>query len=158
MDIDTSIEQVAGILLRADLSFDTSADGDSYRLLFEGGEAVFVNFGDWIDDAVLITVSSPALQEIEPDGIGAAIALNRVNELNKTTRLVKFMFVDDTLVVVYDLLGDTLKAAELVNAIKAVAHAARQVAEDLQDEVGGQRYEEWVEDPEFEFEDVDFDD
>ena len=157
MDIASSTEQVAGILYREDFTFDTSPDGDSYRLLFDGGEAVFINFGEWGPDGVLITVSSPALQDIESDSIGAAIALSRVNELNRTHRLLKYMFVDDTLVVVYDLLGDALQAVELVSAVRTVAAGAREVAEELQDEVGGARYQEWAEQEEFEFEDADLD-
>jgi hypothetical protein len=157
MDIAASTEQVAGILHRADFTFETHHDGDSYRLLFEGGDAVFVNFGPW-GDGVLITVSSPALQDIEADSVGAAIALSRVNELNRTHRLLKYMFVDDSLVVVYDLLGDTLQAGELINAIRTVAAGARELVEELQHEVGGASYEDWAEQVEYEYEDVDYDD
>ena len=140
MDIDASIEQVAGILHRAELKFDTRPDGKAYRLLFVGGEAVFIDFDRWGDDSVLITVSSPALDDIEADSIGAAIALNRLNELNGSHRFVKYLLADGTLMVATDLLGDTLQAGELLNVVFGVAGAAREVVEQLQPEVGGLRH------------------
>lgn len=140
VDIDASIEQVAGILHRGDLKFETRPDGKAYRLLFVGGEAVFVDFGRWHDDSVMISVTSRALQEIAADSIGAAVVLNRLNELNNDNRFLKFVFVDEMLVVAHDLLGDTLQAGELLHAVYGVANAARRVAEDLQPEVGGKRH------------------
>jgi hypothetical protein len=162
MDIDASIEQVAGILHRADLQFETRPDGKAYRLLFVDGDAVFVDFKRWGDDSVAITVSSPALQELEEESIGAAIVLNRLNGLNDARRFIKYVYVDESLVVASDLLGDTLQAGELLNAIYGVANAAREVAEELQPEVGGKRHFEMAEcvadaDIEFDFDDADDD-
>ena len=140
MDIDASIEQVAGILHRAELKFETRPDGKAYRLLFVGGDAVFIDFNRRAEDSVMITVSSPALQEIEADGIGAAIVLNRLNELNNSHRFLKYVYADETLVVAHDLLGDSLQAGELLHAVFGVAGAARELVEELQPEVGGLRH------------------
>jgi len=146
MDVQTSIEQVAGILFREELSFQTHPEGDGYRLLF-GSAAVFIAFADW-QDGVAITVTSPVLQDIDPEGPGAALALNRLNELNRSHRFVKFVFDDGTLLAVCDLLGDSLQARELLNAVYVVAAAADSLDDPLLDDIGGKRYEDILEETE----------
>ena len=143
MDIDASIEQVAGILVREDLKFQMAADGGGYRLLF-GSTAVFVNFMPW-REGVSITVSAPILQDIDPAAPGAAVALNRLNELNMNHRFIKFVFDDGALMAIYDLLGDRLQAAELLNAVYVVAAAADHLDDALIDEIGGKRFEDVLE-------------
>ena len=143
MDIDASIEQVAGILVREELKFQTAPDGAGYRLLF-GSTAVFINFMTW-RDGVSITVSAPILQDIDPGAPGAAIALNRLNELNMNHRFIKFVFDEGALMAIYDLLGDRLQAAELLNAVYVVAAAADHLDDELIDEIGGKRFEDVME-------------
>lgn len=143
MDIDASIEQVAGILVREDLKFQMSADGGGYRLLF-GSTAVFVSFMPW-REGVSITVSAPVLQDIDPAAPGAAVALNRLNELNMNHRFIKFVFDDGALMAIYDLLGDRLQATELLNAVYVVAAAADHLDDELIDEIGGKRFEDVLE-------------
>lgn len=140
MDIDTSIEQAAGIMLREELHFATSRDGRSYRLLF-GSAAVFVNFDRWLEESVAIIVSSPIVQGIDPESPGGAQAFNLVNHLNATHYFVKFTFQHGILSARYDLLGDNLQAAELRNAIYAVASAANRLDDDLAEQLGGKAYE-----------------
>jgi hypothetical protein len=140
MDVEASIEQVAGILVREDFNFGTAQDGRSYRLLF-GSAAVFIHFESWHTDSVVITVSSPILQDIEPESPGAARAYTLLNELNRSRYFIRFTFDDGTLAADYDLLGDTLQAAELVNAIYAVAAAADHLDDALIEEIGGKKYE-----------------
>ena len=140
MDIDSSIEQVAGILVREDLKFQMAPDGEGYRLLF-GSAAVFISFMPW-RDGVSITVSSPVLQDIDATDPGAAAALNRLNELNLNHRFLKFVFDDGALMAIYDLLGDRLQAAELLNAVYVVAAAADHLDDELIDEIGGKRFED----------------
>jgi hypothetical protein len=143
MDLDASIEQVAGILVREELKFQTAPDGAGYRLLF-GSTGVFINFMPW-RDGVSITVSAPVLQDIDPSAPGAAVALNRLNELNMNHRFIKFVYDDGALMAIYDLLGDRLQATELLNAVYVVAAAADHLDDELIDEIGGKRFEDVLE-------------
>ncbi len=144
MDVDASIEQVTGILVREGLRYQMSADGRTYRLLF-GSAAVFIDFDDWQDDSVVITVHSPVLQDIDPESAGAAQALNLLNELNRSFFFVKFTFRDGILVARYDLLGTTLQAVELVNALYEIAGAADRLDDELAGLLGGKAYERKLE-------------
>ena len=149
MDIDASIEQVAGILVREGFKFGTAGDKRSYRLLF-GSTAVFIHFHTWQDDSVVITVSSPILLDIDPESPGAAQALNLLEELNRQHYFARFTFTGTTLEVDYDLLGDHLQAAELANAIHVIAGAADHLDDHLLAALGGKKYEtklaEWASD------------
>lgn len=140
MDVNQSIEQVAGILHRADLNFETRADGRAYRLPFHGGNAVFVEFEPYGGDGVRVSLTSPVLDDIEPGSPGEAIALNAVNRLNRRHRFVKFLYTDGTLLAAHDLLGEDLRGPGLVNAVHAMAAAADDVAGELEDETGGLRW------------------
>ena len=147
MDVDASIEQVTGILVREGLRYQTTEDGRTYRLLF-GSAAVFIDFDTWQDSSVVITVHSPVLQDIDSESAGAAQALNLLNELNRGFFFVKFTFRDGILVARYDLLGDTLQAGELVNALYEIAGAADRLDDELSEMLGGKPYEaklsEWA--------------
>ena len=140
MDVEASIEQVTGILVREGLRYSTTEDGRTYRLLF-GSAAVFIDFDTWQDDGVVITVHSPVLQDIHPESAGAAQALNLLNELNRSFFFVKFTFRDGILIARYDLLGDTLQAVELVNALYEIAGAADRLDDELAETLGGKPYE-----------------
>lgn len=146
MDVNASIEQVAGILLRQEFNFDAAADGRSYRLLF-GTAGVFVHVYTWQETSVLIKVHSPVVQDIDPESPGGAEALNLLNVLNQAHVFVKFRLYNGTLIAEYDLLGDTLQAGELRNALLTVAAAADGLDDDLADRLGGKRFdtklEEW---------------
>src|SRR3954471_17422177 len=89
VDVDASIEQVTGILVREGLRYSMSADGRTHRLLF-GSAAVFVDLDAWQDDSVVTPVHSPGLQDSAPESSGAAAALNLLNELNRSFFFVKF--------------------------------------------------------------------
>lgn len=147
MDIEASIEQVAGILVREDFKFDTANDRRSYRLMF-GSVAVFIHFHTWQDDGVVITVSCPILLDVDPESAGAAEALNMLDELNRGQFFARFTFGGTTLEVDYDLLGDHLQAAELSNAIYVIAAAADALDDALLERLGGKKYEtkleEWA--------------
>jgi len=147
VDVEASIEQVAGILVREGLRYQISGDRRTYRLLF-GSAAVFIDFDQWQDDGVVITVHSPVLQDIHAESPGAAQALNLLNELNRSFFFVKFTFRDGILIARYDLLGDSLQAGELVNALYEIAGAADRLDDELADALGGKPYEtkleEWA--------------
>ncbi len=145
MDVQTSIEQVAGIFAREHLHFDTHQDGESYRLWF-GRDAVFVHFRGR-GGRVHIAITSPALQDLDREDAGYAVLLNRLNELNCNQAFVRWMVIDDTLVAAHDLLGEGLRAEPLVNAIHAVASAARDAADELEPVTGGLRYDELADPP-----------
>jgi hypothetical protein len=140
MDVDASIEQVTGILVREGLRYQMSEDGRTYRLLF-GSAAVFIDWDDWQDDGVVITVHSPVLQDIDPESAGAAQALNLLNDLNRSFFFVKFTFRDGILIARYDLLGNTLQAGELLNALYEIAGAADRLDDELASSIGGKPYE-----------------
>lgn len=146
MDVEASIEQVAGILVREDLRFEVSEDRRTYRLLF-GSAAVFIAFQRWLDESVVITVYSPILQDIDEESPGAAQALNMLNALNAKHFFSKFTFQHGVLLAEYDLLGDNLQASELKNALFAIASAADELDDALLGQLGGKRYdtalEEW---------------
>jgi hypothetical protein len=147
IDVETSIEQVAEILTREGLKFQAAQDGRSYRLMF-GSAAVFIDFQSWQDDSVVITLHSPMLQDIDPESVGAAQALNILNDLNRKFFFVKFIYGEGTLFAEYDLLGETLQPGELVNALFEVAGAADNLDEQLAELLGGKVYgaklEEWA--------------
>jgi len=146
MDVNASIEQIAGILIREDFQFDASADKRSYRLLF-GTAGVFVHAYRWNETSVMIKVHSPVVQGIDPESPGGAEALNLLNVLNQTHVFVKFRLLNGTLIAEYDLLGDTLQAGEMRNAVLTVAAAADHLDDDLASRLGGKRFdtvlEEW---------------
>lgn len=150
MDLDASIEQVAGILVREGFKFDTAEDKRSYRLLF-GSAAVFIHFRQWQEASVVITVSSPILLDIDAESPGAAAALNTLNDLNREHFFARFTFTGDILQADYDLLGDHLQARELSNAIYVIAAAADHLDDELLDSLGGKQYEtkleEWASEP-----------
>ncbi len=146
MDRDQSIEQVAGILVREGLGFETRDDGLGYRLVFDSA-AVFIGFSPWKDGTV-ITLSSPILQDIDPDGPGGAAALNILNDLNKNSFFTKFTFEDGTFIVEYDLLADRLQADELMNALSVVATSAEVLDDELVDQLGGKPFREILEERE----------
>ena len=106
---------------------------------------MFIDFDTWQDDSVVITVHSPVLQEIHPESAGAAQALNLLNELNRSFFFVKFTFRDGILIARYDLLGETLQAGELVNALYEIAGAADRLDDELAGLLGGIPYERKLE-------------
>lgn len=138
MDLEASIEQVAGILVREGLAFETRDDGRGYRLMFDSA-AVFIGFSPWRDGTV-ITLSSPILQDIDPGSPGAAAALNRINRLNNNSFFTKFVFDDGALIVEYDILADRLQSGELMNALSVVATSAEVLDDELVDEIGGKPF------------------
>ena len=140
MDVDASIEQVTGILVREGLRFHMSADGRTHRLLF-GSAAVFIDFNEWQDDSVVITVHSPVLQDIDSASAGAAQALNMLNDLNRSFFFVKFTYREGILIARYDLLGETLQSGEMVNALYEIAGAADRLDDELAEVLGGKPYE-----------------
>jgi hypothetical protein len=136
------IEQVAGILHRNGVEFDTRADGTQYRILLDSS-ATFVSFSDYRGRTV-VSLYSPILQEIDDDG-GRENILEALNDLNAASRFGRFVYYPELHVIAleYDLLGDDLQEAELMNAIGIVSETANAQDEELKLVLGtGMSYQE----------------
>lgn len=138
MNLQASIEQVAGILVREGLAFQTLPGGDSYRVEL-GEDAVFINFHPWQGD-VCISLLSFALQDIDADEAPGAITHAELGDLNDRHHFVKWTFLDGALMAEHDLLGTDLQACELLNAIYALAGATAETVHDLGEQTGGLRW------------------
>ncbi|HEU0194669.1 MAG TPA: YbjN domain-containing protein [Gaiellales bacterium] len=136
------IEQVAGILHRNDVEFDTRADGNEYRILLDSS-ATFVSFSRF-GDGTMISFYSPVLQEIEEDGrVGEIYEL--MNELNAASRFGRFVYYPELRVIAleYDLLGDELQEVELMHALTLISKVANSQDEELKIRLGtGLRFQE----------------
>jgi hypothetical protein len=142
-DVQRVIEQVAGVLFRNGVEFDTRADGNEYRILHDS-TATFVSFSEF-GEHVLVSVHSPVLQEIEETEGTRRELLEVVNELNAGSRFGRFVYYPELRVIAleYDLLGDDLQASELMNAVMLVSEIANARDEELKLRLGtGVRYGE----------------
>ena len=140
MDVDASIEQVTGILVREGLRYHMSVDGRTHRLLF-GSAAVFIDFNEWQDDSVVITVHSPMLQDIDPGQRGRGAGAEHAQRPQPVVLLRQVHLPRGILIARYDLLGETLQAGELVNALYEIAGAADRLDDELAEVLGGKPYE-----------------
>jgi hypothetical protein len=136
------IEQVAGILHRNGVEFDTRADGTQYRILLDSS-ATFVSFSDH-GGRTVVSLYSPILQEVDDAG-GRENILEALNDLNAASRFGRFVYYPELRVIAleYDLLGDDLQEAELMNAIGLVSETANAQDEELKLVLGtGMSYQE----------------
>ena len=137
------IEQVAGILHRNGVEFDTRADGTQYRILLDSS-ATFVSFSDYGGR----TRRQPVLAD--PAGgrrrrWPSRTILEALNDLNAASRFGRFVYYPELRVIAleYDLLGDDLQEAELMNAIGLVSETANAQDEELKLVLGtGMSYQE----------------
>src|SRR5690348_17110059 len=97
------IEQVAGILHRNGIEFDTRADGNEYRILRDSS-ATFVSFHRF-GGRTMISLYSPVLQEVE-EGDRVADIWQAMNDLNASSRFGRFVYYPELRVIAleYDLL------------------------------------------------------
>jgi hypothetical protein len=136
------IEQVAGILHRNGVEFDTRADGTQYRILLDSS-ATFVSFSDFGGHRV-VSLYSPILQEVDEAG-GVGPILEALNDLNAASRFGRFVYYPELRVIAleYDLLGDDLQEGELMNAVGLVSETANTQDEELKLVLGtGMSYQE----------------
>ncbi len=136
------IEQVAGILHRNGVEFDTRADGTQYRILLDSS-ATFVSFSDFGGRSV-VSLYSPILQEVDEAG-GVGPILEALNDLNAASRFGRFVYYPELRVIAleYDLLGDDLQEGELMNAVGFVSETANAQDEELKLVLGtGMSYQE----------------
>jgi hypothetical protein len=136
------IEQVAGILHRNSVEFDTRADGNEYRILRDSS-ATFLSFHR-IGDSTLVSLYSPVLQEVE-EGDRIAEICQAMNDLNASSRFGRFVYYPELRVIAleYDLLGDDLQEAELMYAVDRISNVANAQDEELKVRLGtGLRFQE----------------
>ena len=136
------IEQVAGILHRNGVEFDTRADGTQYRILLDSS-ATFVSFSDY-GGRTVVSLYSPILQEVDDAG-GRENILEALNDLNAASRFGRFVYYPELRVIAleYDLLGDDLQEDELMNAVGLVSETANAQDEELKLVLGtGMSYQE----------------
>jgi hypothetical protein len=136
------IEQVAGILHRNGVEFDTRADGTQYRILLDSS-ATFVSFSDF-GGRTVVSLYSPILQEVDEAG-GVGPILEALNDLNAASRFGRFVYYPELRVIAleYDLLGDDLQEGELMNAVGLVSETANAQDEELKLVLGtGMSYQE----------------
>lgn len=136
------IEQVAGILHRNGVEFDTRADGNEYRILRDSS-ATFVSFHEF-GGRTMISLYSPVLQEVD-EGDRAAEIWQAMNDLNASSRFGRFVYYPELRVIAleYDLLGDELQEVELMYAVNLVADVANSQDEELKLRLGtGLRFHE----------------
>ena len=136
------IEQVAGVLVRNGVEFDTRADGNEYRIVVDSS-ATFISFSEFVGNT-MISIHSPLLQEIEEPQNRAEL-LEVVNDLNAQSRFGRFVYYPELRVIAleYDLLGDDLQESELMNAVMLISEVANARDEELKVRLGtGRRYQE----------------
>lgn len=142
------IDQVAGILTRADVPFQMSADGDEYRVL-RGSTAVFIRVADW-GEGTVVHFWAPVAGGIDlkdADNFGGLHIV--ANDLNREQYFLKWVVSSDdendgSISIEYDLLGDELDAHELLNALGEVSGAADHFDDEIIDQFGGKRFEDYV--------------
>jgi hypothetical protein len=136
------IEQVAGILHRNGVEFDTRADGNEYRIVRDTS-ATFISFSR-LGSGTMISFYSPVLQEIEEDDRLAEL-YELMNELNAASRFGRFVYYPELRVIAleYDLLADDLQEAELMHALTLISDVANAQDEELKIRLGtGLRFQE----------------
>ena len=91
-----------------------------------------------------MSLYSPILQEVD-DADGRENILEALNDLNAASRFGRFVYYPELRVIAleYDLLGDDLQEAELMNAIGLVCETANAQDEELKLVLGtGMSYQE----------------
>lgn len=144
MGAQEKLDQIAGILSRGEVPFQTREDGQEYRILF-GSTAVMLSVSD-DGDATAVHLKSPVVVKVDLDDeeiFGKAHMV--ANSLNRENYFVKFCVYDDYLAAELDLLGDDLQGSELMNGLRTLAEAADGVDDAIADELRGMTYEKFTE-------------
>lgn len=139
MKPEQAFDLVAGMLVRLKVPFQTREDGMGHRVL-AGSTAVYINFGEWEDDAV-VSLGAPVLEELPTGGDDYVKSVAYVNDLNCRVVFGKFCRYRDHIRLEYELLAGNLQAEELMNALNSVAALADHWDDKLQAELGGSTWE-----------------
>lgn len=140
-DVSTKrvIEQVHGILARAEIRFALSDDRVSYLVPVPAGSAVvLIDFHAWGRAQTMISLRSEVLVDVAVTEDNRLQVLEHLNALNQTSLFGRFHLDADgtTVVLQHDLLGDELQAEELINALYTVGVLADQADDQLLREFG----------------------
>ena len=133
------IEQVHGILARAEIRFALGQDRSSYLVPVPGGSAaVVINFHDWGRGQTMISLRSDVLVDVEVGEQNRIQVLEHLNALNQASLFGRFHLDADlsTVVLQHDLLGDHLQSDELINALFTVGVLADDADDQLLREFG----------------------
>lgn len=133
------IEQVHGILARAEIRFALSDDRRTYLVPVPAGSAaVLIDFHRWGRAQTMISLSSEVLVDVEVTELNRLQILEHLNALNQTSLFGRFHVDADrsTIVLQHDLLADELQGEELINALYTVGHLADQADDQLKKEFG----------------------
>lgn len=130
-------ELVETILTDRELRFDR--EGPRLRVP-HGSAEVFIDIDD-LGGASIISVNAIVLDEVDLDGEREILALRAVNDRNKSIRFGKLLLdvTDRRIRLEYNLLGDFLQPAEIMNALTSVAQMADDHDDLLQGELGSGR-------------------
>jgi hypothetical protein len=133
------IEQVHGILARAEIRFALGDDRVTYLVPVPGGSAVvWIHFHPWGRAQTMISLRSEVLVDVEVTEENRLQVLEHLNALNQTSLFGRFHLDADrsTVILQHDLLGDELQAEELINALYTVGVLADQADDQLLREFG----------------------
>src|SRR6187397_1833983 len=117
------IEQVHGILARAEIRFVLSDDRRRYLVPVPGGSAVvLIDFHPWGREQTMISLRSEVLVDVVVTEENRLQVLEHLNAYNQTSLFGRFHLDADgtTVILQHDLLGDELQAEELINALYTV--------------------------------------
>lgn len=133
------IQQVHGILARAEIRFALSDDRLRYQVPVPGGSAVvLIDFHPWGREQTMISLRSEILVDVHVTELNRLQVLEHLNALNQTSLFGRFHLDADgtTVILEHDLLGDELQADELINALYTVGMLADQADDQLLLEFG----------------------
>lgn len=137
-DVEAVHQLVQGALIESGVRFERRED--SALRIPHGSAEVLVDFDD-LGGGIVIRVSSLVLDELELAPEAESAALRALNDRNRSVRFAKFTLEQGSgsITLEYDLLGDYLQPAELINAVTAVAQMADDHDDLLREELGGGR-------------------
>jgi hypothetical protein len=133
------IEQVHGILARAEIRFALSDDRLRYLVPVPGGSAVvLIDFVPWGREQTMISMRSEVLVDVEVTEENRLQVLEHLNALNQTALFGRFHLDADgtTVILEHDLLGDELQTEELISALYTIGMLADQADDQLLHEFG----------------------
>jgi hypothetical protein len=133
------VDQVRGILDRYEINFHIADTGRQFLARF-GSAGVFIDVAD-DGDRTIVVVHAPILQELELADDARPRLLERLNQVNESSRYVKVYVRESIIHAECALLADDLQATDLMNAVYTIAEAADQLDDELAQDFGGKTFE-----------------
>jgi hypothetical protein len=151
MSTEAVFDQIAGILAKSEIEFSVTEDNSTYWVpVPEGSTQVRIRCGDFAEDKTVIAMDAPLLQNVKLKRGSKNKILERLNDLNISSYFAKFCVGEDedelgTIWIEYEILGDNLQPAELINALSVVGFTGDRVDDELRGEFGGDRISDLAE-------------